>query len=138
MDSGAPARDAAVDSVDHTNCCVVGGGPAGVVLALLLARRGVKTILLEAHRDFDRDFRGDTLFPSVMEIMAQLGLADRLLELPHGKMRTMTFHTPAGARSRSATWAGCARSFRTSRCCLSRSSCEPSPKRQTGCRHSGA
>jgi len=66
------------------------------VLALLLARRGVNTVLLEAHRDFDRDFRGDTLYPSVMEIMDELGLADRLLQLPHGKMRTMTFHTPGG------------------------------------------
>jgi 2-polyprenyl-6-methoxyphenol hydroxylase-like FAD-dependent oxidoreductase len=96
MDADAPASDAPVDAVDHANCCVVGGGPAGVVLALLLARRGVNTVLLEAHRDFDRDFRGDTLFPSVMEIMAELGLADRLLALPHGKMRTMTFHTPRG------------------------------------------
>ncbi len=66
------------------------------MLALLLARRGVETVLLEAHRDFDRDFRGDTLYPSVMEIMAELGLAERLLRLPHGKMRTMTFHTPGG------------------------------------------
>ncbi len=50
------------------------GGPAGTVLALLLARQGISVMLLEAHRDFDRDFRGDTLQPSAMEIMAQMGL----------------------------------------------------------------
>src|SRR5882762_8095994 len=92
----APEIDVIVDDVEQTTCCIVGGGPAGVVLGLLLARRGVDTLLLEAHSDFDRDFRGDTLHPSVMEIMDQIGLADRLLQLPHGTMRTMTFHTPEG------------------------------------------
>ncbi len=55
--------------VDQTTCCIVGGGPAGAVLALLLARQGVPVILLESHLDFDRDFRGDTLHPSVMELL---------------------------------------------------------------------
>jgi 2-polyprenyl-6-methoxyphenol hydroxylase-like FAD-dependent oxidoreductase len=74
----------------QTTCCVVGGGPAGVVLAFLLARQGIPVMLLEAHQDFDRDFRGDTIHPSVMEIMAELGLADRLLQLPHTKVSTLT------------------------------------------------
>lgn len=79
-----------------TTCCVVGGGPAGAVLSLLLARAGVPVTLLERHSDFDRDFRGDTLHPSVMEILDQLGLADRLLELPHAKIRSASIHTADG------------------------------------------
>ncbi|WP_066383794.1 FAD-dependent oxidoreductase [Anabaena sp. CA = ATCC 33047] len=80
--------------VQTTDCCIVGGGPAGAVLALLLARQGVSVMLLEAHKDFDRDFRGDTIHPSVMEIMAELGLSDRLLQLPHAKMRQIQVKTP--------------------------------------------
>jgi len=81
----------------ETKCCVVGGGPAGAVLALLLARKGVHVALLEAHEDFDRDFRGDTLHPSVLELMDELGLAERLHELPHTKIHTGTIMTPEGA-----------------------------------------
>lgn len=77
-------------NVREVDCCIVGGGPAGTVLSLLLARLGIAVILLEAHRDFDRDFRGDTLQPSAMEIMAQMGLADRLLQLPHTKLQSIT------------------------------------------------
>jgi 2-polyprenyl-6-methoxyphenol hydroxylase-like FAD-dependent oxidoreductase len=80
--------------VQTTDCCIVGGGPAGAVLALLLARQGISVMLLEAHKDFDRDFRGDTIHPSVMEIMEELGLSDRLLELPHTKMRQISIQTP--------------------------------------------
>ena len=76
--------------VQQTSCCIVGGGPAGAVLALLLARQNIPVMLLEVHKDFDREFRGDTLHPSVMEIMEQLGLAAQLLELPHTKMRKLT------------------------------------------------
>lgn len=82
--------------VQQTTCCIVGGGPAGVVLGLLLASQGIQVTLLELHQDFDRDFRGDTIHPSVMEIMAQIGLADRLLELPHSKARTLRLNTPGG------------------------------------------
>jgi len=63
-----------VRDMRRTTCCIVGGGPGGAILSLLLARAGVEVTLLEAHPDFDREFRGDTLHPSVMEIMDQLGL----------------------------------------------------------------
>lgn len=85
-----------VPDVRRTTCCIVGGGPGGAVLALLLARRGVPVTLLEAHPDFDREFRGDTLHPSVMEIMDRLGLAGKLLALRHSKLRRATIQTPSG------------------------------------------
>jgi 2-polyprenyl-6-methoxyphenol hydroxylase-like FAD-dependent oxidoreductase len=67
---------------------VVGAGPAGALLALLLARRGIRVTLLEAHGDFDRDFRGDTVHPAIMEILDEIGVAERALaELPHRKIR---------------------------------------------------
>jgi 2-polyprenyl-6-methoxyphenol hydroxylase-like FAD-dependent oxidoreductase len=86
-----------VRDVRRTTCCVVGGGPGGAVLSLLLARAGVDVTLLEAHPDFDREFRGDTLHPSVLEIMDHLGLAERLLELRHSELRTVTLQTVSGA-----------------------------------------
>lgn len=75
-------------TVRHTTCCVVGAGPAGAMLALLLARQEIPVVLLEAHPDFDRDFRGDSLHPAIMEVLDQLGVADALLRLPHRKIRT--------------------------------------------------
>jgi 2-polyprenyl-6-methoxyphenol hydroxylase-like FAD-dependent oxidoreductase len=89
------ADDAVVD-VHETSCAVVGGGPGGAMLALLLARRGVPVTLLEAHRDFDRDFRGDTIHPSVLRILDEIGLLDGLMQLPHGKQRGVTFQTADG------------------------------------------
>jgi 2-polyprenyl-6-methoxyphenol hydroxylase-like FAD-dependent oxidoreductase len=83
--------------VEETTCCVVGSGPAGAMLALLLARQGVEVTLLEAHRDFERDFRGDTLHASAMEILDEIGLAERLLELRHAKVRHFTVPTNGGA-----------------------------------------
>jgi len=74
----------------------VGGGPAGAILSLLLARAKIPVTLLEAHEDFDRDFRGDTIHPSVLEIMYELGLAERLHSLRHSKIHTATFMTPTG------------------------------------------
>ncbi len=79
------APDHAVLDITETTCCIVGGGPAGVVLAYLLARQGLRITLLEAQHDFDRMFRGDTIHPSVMELMDDLGLADRLLQQRHTK-----------------------------------------------------
>jgi 2-polyprenyl-6-methoxyphenol hydroxylase-like FAD-dependent oxidoreductase len=64
-------------------CCIVGGGPAGMMLGLLLARAGVDTIVLEKHADFLRDFRGDTIHPSTLEAMLDLGLLEVFLKLPH-------------------------------------------------------
>src|SRR3954470_1330378 len=91
--------NAHVPDIEEARCCVVGGGPAGVMLGYLLARQGVTVVLLEAHKDFDREFRGDTLHPSVMEILDDLGLAGRLLELPHSKVRGGMFRTAQGPLS---------------------------------------
>jgi 2-polyprenyl-6-methoxyphenol hydroxylase-like FAD-dependent oxidoreductase len=82
-----------LDPAGETTCCIVGGGPGGMMLALCLARRGLKVTLLEAHKDFDRAFRGDTVHPSTLEILDQMGLAERLLELPHSKIYGPTFQT---------------------------------------------
>ena len=82
--------------VETASCCVVGGGPAGAVLALLLARRGVPVTLLEMHKDFDRDFRGDTVHPSILEVLDQIGLADKLLEIPHSKVTGPTLQFANG------------------------------------------
>jgi 2-polyprenyl-6-methoxyphenol hydroxylase-like FAD-dependent oxidoreductase len=66
-----------------TRCCIVGGGPCGLMLGFLLARAGIDIIVLEKHDDFLRDFRGDTIHPSTMEVMFELGLLDEFLKLPH-------------------------------------------------------
>ena len=80
----------------QTTCCIVGAGPAGAVLALLLARKGIPVTLLESHQNFDREFRGDTIHASVMEIMEELGLADHLLEIPHTKIPRVIYITANG------------------------------------------
>jgi 2-polyprenyl-6-methoxyphenol hydroxylase-like FAD-dependent oxidoreductase len=73
-----------------TRCCITGGGPAGLVLGYLLARAGVGVVVLEKHADFLRDFRGDTIHPSTLQLMADLGLLEDFLRLPHDRFRTMT------------------------------------------------
>jgi 2-polyprenyl-6-methoxyphenol hydroxylase-like FAD-dependent oxidoreductase len=70
----------------RTQCCIVGGGPAGTMLGLLLARAGVKVVVLEKHGDFLRDFRGDTIHPSTLEVMGEIGLLDDFLKLPHHRL----------------------------------------------------
>ncbi len=73
----------------QTRCVVVGGGPAGMMLGFLLARAGVEVVVMEKHADFLRDFRGDTIHPSTLELMHELGLLDELLKLPHQQTREL-------------------------------------------------
>jgi 2-polyprenyl-6-methoxyphenol hydroxylase-like FAD-dependent oxidoreductase len=72
-----------------TRCCIAGGGPAGMMLGLLLARAGIDVVVLERHADFLRDFRGDTVHPSTMQVMEELGLLDAFLARPHSEVRTL-------------------------------------------------
>ena len=78
-----------VEAVE-TTCCIAGGGPAGMVLGFLLARAGVEVVVLEKHGDFLRDFRGDTIHPSTLEVMHELGLLDEFLKRPHQEARQLT------------------------------------------------
>jgi len=71
----------------QVRCCIAGGGPAGMMLGYLLGRAGIKTVVLEKHADFLRDFRGDTVHPSTLMIMQELGLVDDFLKLPHSEIR---------------------------------------------------
>jgi 2-polyprenyl-6-methoxyphenol hydroxylase-like FAD-dependent oxidoreductase len=73
-----------------TQCCIAGGGPAGMMLGFLLARAGVRVVVLEKHADFFRDFRGDTVHPSTLELMVELGLIDKFLKLPHQNVETLS------------------------------------------------
>ena len=77
-------------SAIDTTCCIAGGGPAGMMLGFLLARAGVDVVVLEKHADFFRDFRGDTIHPSTLELMYELDLLDEFLKLPHQKLDHMT------------------------------------------------
>ena len=82
--TGAPNQEM------NTGCCIVGGGPAGMMLGFLLARAGVDVTVLEKHRDFLRDFRGDTIHPSTLEVMHELGMLDDFLRLPHQEVQKLT------------------------------------------------
>src|ERR1700748_3386494 len=82
---------------DTTTCAIVGGGPAGMVLGLLLARAGVEVTLLEKHGDFLRDFRGDTVHPTTMRLLHGRGLWERFAALPHSEVHRAAFET--GGRS---------------------------------------
>ena len=78
-----------------TRCCIAGGGPAGMMLGFLLARAGIDVIVLEKHKDFFRDFRGDTIHPSTLELMHELGLLDEFLKIPHQEVSRLTFQVGA-------------------------------------------
>ncbi len=79
-----------------TSCVIAGGGPAGMMTGYLLARAGVDVTVVEKHGDFLRDFRGDTIHPSTLQVMEELGLADELLKLPHTQARSL--HAEIGGR----------------------------------------
>ena len=97
------------------NACIAGGGPAGMMLGFLLARAGVSVVVLEKHADFFRDFRGDTVHPSTLELLAELGLIEALPARPHQKVETLSARDRRGSRSKwsiSATCRPCANSSR--------------------------
>jgi 2-polyprenyl-6-methoxyphenol hydroxylase-like FAD-dependent oxidoreductase len=73
----------------RTTACIAGGGPAGMMLGFLLARAGVEVVVLEKHADFFRDFRGDTVHPSTLELMSELGLLEEFLKVPHQELHTL-------------------------------------------------
>lgn len=74
----------------HTTCCIVGGGPAGMMTGFLLARAGIDVIVLEKHKDFFRDFRGDTIHPSTFQLMYELGLLEDFLRVPHQEISSLS------------------------------------------------
>ncbi|MFI9201824.1 FAD-dependent oxidoreductase [Streptomyces sp. NPDC053048] len=78
--------------MERTTCCIVGGGPAGMMLGLLLARAGVEVTVLEKHRDFLRDFRGDTVHPSTLRLLDELGLGERFAALPAHRLDEVRMH----------------------------------------------
>src|SRR3954451_6779145 len=77
-------------SPQQARVCVVGGGPAGMMVGLLLARSGIEVAVLEKHADFFRDFRGDTIHPSTLELLGELDLLEAFLEMPHQEARQLT------------------------------------------------
>jgi 2-polyprenyl-6-methoxyphenol hydroxylase-like FAD-dependent oxidoreductase len=88
MDAGTAAEQPS-RRIITTRCCIVGGGPAGMMLGYLLGRAGIDTLVLEKHADFFRDFRGDTVHPSTLQVMDELGLIDGFLKLPHQQLQKM-------------------------------------------------
>ncbi|GAA4472043.1 FAD-dependent oxidoreductase [Rhodococcus olei] len=84
--------------MERTTCCIVGGGPAGMVLGLLLARCGVAVTILEKHGDFLRDFRGDTVHPSTLSLLDDLGLAARFERLPQRRVHTVQLPVGRGGK----------------------------------------
>jgi 2-polyprenyl-6-methoxyphenol hydroxylase-like FAD-dependent oxidoreductase len=81
---------------EQVDACVVGGGPGGMMAGLMLARQGVRVVVLEKHPDFLRDFRGDTVHPSTLEAMEELGIVDEFLKIPHVKAPAITMETATG------------------------------------------
>lgn len=88
MDAGMSQQQPSARSM-KVRCCIVGGGPAGMVLGYLLGRAGIDVVVLEKHADFFRDFRGDTVHPSTLQVMDELGLIDGFLKLPHQRLQTL-------------------------------------------------
>src|ERR1700688_1679062 len=88
MDAGTSSERPSGRTI-NTRCCIVGGGPAGMMLGYLLGRAGVETVVLEKHADFFRDFRGDTVHPSTLQVMDELGLIDGFLKLPHQQLQKL-------------------------------------------------
>src|SRR5665213_1787352 len=87
MDNMTARLMGASEKIDiKARCCIAGGGPAGMMLGFLLARAGVEVVVLEKHADFLRDFRGDTIHPSTLEVMHELGLLDEFLQRPHQEL----------------------------------------------------
>ena len=97
-----------------TRCCIAGGGPAGMMLGFLLARAGIDVIVVEKHKDFFRDFRGDTIHPSTLELMHELGLLDEFLKVPHQEVSHLTSRSAPRA-SRWWTFAICRPAANSSR-----------------------
>ena len=88
MDTGA-SQQMPDGKTLKVRCCIVGGGPAGMMLGYLLGRAGIDVVVLEKHADFFRDFRGDTVHPSTLQVMDELGLIDGFLKLPHQRLQKM-------------------------------------------------
>ena len=82
--------------MEKTGCVVAGGGPAGMMLGLLLARAGVAVTVLEKHGDFFRDFRGDTVHPSTIRLIDELGLGEEFRRLPQSRLNNVAFPVPGG------------------------------------------
>jgi 2-polyprenyl-6-methoxyphenol hydroxylase-like FAD-dependent oxidoreductase len=89
MDAATFSEQPKPHRIITTRCCIVGGGPAGMMLGYLLGRAGIDAIVLEKHADFFRDFRGDTVHPSTLQVMDELGLIDGFLKLPHQQLQKM-------------------------------------------------
>ncbi len=92
----SPGRQDVIATGIRSSCVIVGSGPAGLMLGLMLARAGVDVTVIEKHGDFLRDFRGDTIHPSTLQVMHELGLADELLKLPHTEARSL--HAEIGGK----------------------------------------
>jgi 2-polyprenyl-6-methoxyphenol hydroxylase-like FAD-dependent oxidoreductase len=91
-----PNLQTGVTETMRVRCCIAGGGPAGMVLGFLLARAGVEVVVLEKHADFLRDFRGDTIHPSTLELMHELGILQDFLRLPHQELREVGLQIAGG------------------------------------------